>query len=134
MENLVSDLIDLAKIENDSLNLRQEYYNLGSTVYEAFQILITQANSNKIQLRAQIDEQFNLNLLENVYGDQQRFLQILLNFLSNSIKFTNKGGMITVDIKVLSTQVRRSFSDNEVIEEAQSRLLSRISKEFKGSE
>ena len=52
MENLVSDLMDLAKLENDSFNLSQEYFNLGSTVYEAFQILITQANSNKIQLRA----------------------------------------------------------------------------------
>ena len=134
MENLVSDLMDLAKLENDSFNLSQEYFNLGSTVYEAFQILITQANSNKIQLRAQIDEQFNLNLLEKVYGDQQRFLQILLNFLSNSIKFTNKGGMITVDIKVLCTQVRRSISDNEAIEQAQNRLLNRISKQCQGPE
>jgi signal transduction histidine kinase len=40
MENLINDLLDLAKLENHSFLLSEEYFNLGSTIYEAFQILI----------------------------------------------------------------------------------------------
>jgi signal transduction histidine kinase len=36
MENLINDLLDLAKLENHSFLLSEEYFNLGSTIYEAF--------------------------------------------------------------------------------------------------
>ena len=36
MENLINDLLDLAKIENDSFNISREYFDLGSLIFEAF--------------------------------------------------------------------------------------------------
>lgn len=36
MENLINDLLDLAKLESNNFSLSQEYFNLGSTIYEAF--------------------------------------------------------------------------------------------------
>ena len=38
--------------------------------------------------------------LKRILGDERRYLQILLNFLSNSIKFTNEKGKILVNIKI----------------------------------
>jgi signal transduction histidine kinase len=36
MENLINDLLDLAKIENNSFNISSEYFDLGALIYEAF--------------------------------------------------------------------------------------------------
>ena len=105
MENLINDLLDLAKIENDSFNISSEYFDLGSLIFEAFHMMAYKAADAKVSLTAEIDEKQNLDLLANIYGDQRRFLQILSNFLSNSLKFTNPGGKITVKLQVLGKQV-----------------------------
>ena len=47
-----------------------------------------------------VDKQSNLNLLHQVYGDSKRIKQILINFISNSLKFTPQKGKITIMIKV----------------------------------
>jgi signal transduction histidine kinase len=74
MENLINDLLDLAKLENNSFSLSQEYFNLGSTIYEAFQILISNANQNNIEFRAEIDEEKNLDMIQLIHGDKRRYL------------------------------------------------------------
>ena len=54
-----------------------------------------------VNLKAEIDSRLNLNMIQLIHGDQRRYLQILLNFLSNSLKFTNRGGSVTVAVSVL---------------------------------
>jgi len=100
MENLINDLLDLAKLENNTFTLTNEPFDLAKTVYEAFDILLHQANERKIGLRAKIDSKDNLRFIQHLYGDQRRYLQILLNFISNSLKFTDRKGFITVVISV----------------------------------
>ena len=63
MHNLINDLLDLAKLENNSFSFSQEYFNLGSTIYEAFQILVNSANENSIELRAEIDQESDLDMI-----------------------------------------------------------------------
>ena len=38
--------------------------------------------------------------MKKIFGDERRYLQILLNFLSNSIKFTKEKGQILVNVKI----------------------------------
>lgn len=102
MENLINDLLDLAKLENNSFTFSKDYFDLGISIYEAFQILISSANQNGIELVASIDTLDNLELIQSIYGDQRRYKQIFLNFISNSLKFTNKKGKITVAVKILN--------------------------------
>ena len=74
MENLINDLLDLAKIENNSFNISSEYFDLGALIYEALQMMAYKAEDSGIALTAEIDQKKNLGLLENIYGDQRRFL------------------------------------------------------------
>ena len=43
MENLINDLLDLAKIESSSFNLSSEYFDLGALIFEAFEMMALKA-------------------------------------------------------------------------------------------
>ena len=107
IENLINDLLDLAKLENCKFELHNEPFNLVQAIKGSFHILHGMAKHRGITLRAVIDKQDNLGLIQSIYGDERRYLQILLNFLSNSLKFTNKGGSVTVMINIVSTQIQK---------------------------
>ena len=47
-----------------------------------------------------VDKHSNISLLHQVYGDSKRIKQVLINFISNSIKHTPKQGKITILIKI----------------------------------
>ena len=101
-ESLVNDLLDLAKLENNSFSFSKEYFNLGGSIYEAFQILISSANQQNIEFVAEIDHPNNLRFIQQIYGDKRRYLQFFINFISNSLKFTNKKGKVTVSVKIMN--------------------------------
>ena len=63
MENLINDLLDLAKMENNSFKLSHDYFNLGDSIFEAFQMLLYSANQVGVSLRAEIDKTMNLDLI-----------------------------------------------------------------------
>ena len=105
VENLINDLLDLAKLENHSFSLNVGFFNLADTIHRAFEMLLFSANEAGIELRAQIDSLKHLNFIQRIHGDERRYLQILLNFLSNSLKFTNKNGVVKIGIKVLNYQL-----------------------------
>jgi signal transduction histidine kinase len=63
------------------------------------------ASQNGIELKAVIDKRSHLNLIQSIIGDERRFLQMFLNFLSNALKFTDRGGCITIKVDVLDHQL-----------------------------
>ena len=67
--NLINDLLDLAKLENNSFKLDKDYFSLAETVYEAFSILMFSANEANIKLSASIDNSLHLCLIEAIFGD-----------------------------------------------------------------
>lgn len=104
VENLINDLLDLAKLENNSFTFTTGYFNLSHLIFESLKMVQFSANQQEISLCAEIDSYASLDLIQAIQGDQKRYLQTLLNFLSNALKFSNREGSIKVSVRILERQ------------------------------
>jgi signal transduction histidine kinase len=94
---LTEDILDVTKIESQTLKLRQERFNLNDVILNVvkdYRDQIAKDNNSNNNLKL-IYECNNIILVE---ADKQRLTQVISNLLSNSIKFT-KRGTITVTKK-----------------------------------
>ena len=110
-ENLINDLLDMAKLENNAFTLQEEYFSLPEAIHQTFQICATSAKIKGVTFNACITRLKDLDLVQTLMGDKARYQQILMNFISNSLKFTPKGGSITVQIDIQeSTEIQSQSS------------------------
>ncbi len=87
---IINDILDFSKIESGKLDLEHEPLCLPDCVEEVVELLAGSAAEKQIELAADINPQVK----DWVYGDVTRLRQILLNLISNAIKFTNAGEVI----------------------------------------
>jgi PAS domain S-box-containing protein len=90
--DLVNDLLDISKIEAGKQELEFESVALNVAVSEAVAMIQPQANRNRIIVRSSLDED-----LPEVVADERSMKQIVLNLLSNSVRFTHSGGQVIVN-------------------------------------
>lgn len=95
--SLINDLLDFAKIEASKLELNVEVVNLTELCQEALQIIEVRAGAKYQHLSLELPM-----VCESIVVDRQRVLQILLNYLSNAVKFTPEGGNITLKTRLAS--------------------------------
>ncbi len=88
---LINDLLDLAKAEAGKLELVETLANVTHILEEAVELLGPQAKETGVIIHVQIES--NLPFLQ---GDARFLKQILLNIVSNAIKFTPSGGVVTL--------------------------------------
>jgi signal transduction histidine kinase len=86
---ILSDILDLSKIEAGKLSLETIELNPAQVVKEAMKMVSAAAAEKELLLDCDIDE----DLPEKVIGDPTRLRQLLLNLLSNAIKFTHTGSV-----------------------------------------
>jgi signal transduction histidine kinase len=89
--SLISDLLDLAKVEVGKVDLETEPVNWHDVVEWALPIVSEKAKANGIELQTEIPDR-----LPAVSANERAARQILLNLLTNAIKFTPDGGEVTV--------------------------------------
>ncbi|MGB7337681.1 MAG: GAF domain-containing protein [Phototrophicaceae bacterium] len=90
---LINDILDQAKIEANELNLRFAYFEMKPLV-ESVKSIAIGLMKEKANLRLLVEV---ADGLPKVYGDEIRSRQILLNLVTNAIKFT-ESGTVTVDV------------------------------------
>ncbi|MCX7993920.1 MAG: ATP-binding protein [Fimbriimonadales bacterium] len=95
---LLTDILDLSKIEAGKMTLEQVPTNLHELMRDATALFTGRAYEKGLSLRIEIDP----NAPEWILGDPVRLRQIVANFLSNAIKFTH-GGTITLQVTLSST-------------------------------
>jgi PAS domain S-box-containing protein len=89
---LINDILDFSKIEAGEMLAHREDEYTGPVVHAAMDLVRPQARERGVEL---VDERPSENGVPFV-GDEQRVRQILVNLLSNSAKFTEAGGRITI--------------------------------------
>lgn len=91
---LINDVLDMSKIESGKLTLNRDFVSLRETMESIVSIIQPQIKSKK--------QSFNIFIRsiqsENIYADSVRLNQVLLNLLSNAMKFTPSGGEISVTV------------------------------------
>ena len=91
---LINDILDMSKIESGKMTLKMEAVSLKQTMETMCEIVRPQIRSN----RQSFDIMIHQILAEEVYCDSVRLNQVLLNFLSNAMKFTPQGGSIQIGL------------------------------------
>jgi len=99
MRTLMLDLLDLAQMESRSLKINNEYFNLNEIIEQAFMIVSHVSTMKTIALEKKVDSPKE-SFFKSIFGDDRRYLQILVNFLSNALKFSPKGNKIIVELKL----------------------------------
>ena len=84
---LVNDILDLSKIEAGEITINETEYDFAEGVFKAYQIVKKQAQNKGIGLVVEMDP----NIPATLIGDKERILQVLINLLTNAIKYTEKG-------------------------------------------
>lgn len=90
---LIEDVLDITRIVNHKLSLDRKILNLDGVVSEAVEAIEPSAHSKAVSLETVIEAR---DLL--VYADPLRLQQVLLNLLTNAVKFTPPGGQILVHL------------------------------------
>ena len=94
LESLISDILDLSKIETGTLEIETAPFGLRGCVEQVCQLLLPRAREAGLTLEARIAT----DVPAIVNGDAGRLRQVLQNLVCNAIKFTERGGvMLTVD-------------------------------------
>lgn len=90
---LINDILDMSKIESGKITLNYEQFDIGALVDEVMEIIRPQAaaKAQKLELSIRGDHR-------ELMGDTLRLNQVLLNILSNAVKYTGNGGRIQVEV------------------------------------
>ena len=98
--SLINDILDLSKIEAGRMELEFTEFDLSGVVDNTMTLVRERAVRHGIALGRSIDER-----LGTIHADERKVKQVLLNLLSNALKFTPEGGKI--DVRAAPTTTRR---------------------------
>jgi PAS domain S-box-containing protein len=88
--NLINDILDFSKIENGKMVIENQPFDVKTAIKEVEEMMEFSAEEKGIRFFSKIDP----NMPETVIGDSFRFKQILINLVSNAIKFTREGEVV----------------------------------------
>jgi signal transduction histidine kinase/CheY-like chemotaxis protein len=95
--NLINDVLDMSKIENGELKLKPAACRYDSLIEETAMVIRPLCRQKKIDF---LEE--NQKVDATLYTDKLRFKQVLMNILSNAVKFTPEGGNISFSSKAVT--------------------------------
>ncbi len=94
---LINEVLDISRIESGTMSISLEPVHLGSVLAEALSLIRPLADDAEVRLVADPAEPADLHVL----ADQQRLKQVLINVLSNAVKYNRRGGEVSVHCAAL---------------------------------
>ena len=105
---LINEVLDISRIESGDLALSPEAVLVGEVLGETIDLVRPLATQRSIQVAGDR----HASCAEYIFADRQRIKQILLNMLSNAVKYNREGGAVAVDCERPSpTRLRLKVSD-----------------------
>jgi signal transduction histidine kinase len=106
---LVNDVLDLSRVESGRLELQPEPVDLASDVEGAISLVAQRAETHGIVIEQRVARDLPL-----LHADPLRLRQILINLLTNAVKFTPDGGRVTIEAMAVARSVRITVADTGI--------------------
>lgn len=107
--DLISDILDMSKIEAGKYELDLEELNVGKVIKLAAHMMEGRAQDARIKMTVDAPDEDTL-----IVADRRAVMQILLNLMSNAVKFTNPGGNVSVECAARDGFVSIRVSDTGI--------------------
>lgn len=107
--SVVNSILDMSKMESGNFEILPEPFAPGDVLVSSSNLLALKARDNGIELVMRVPED-----LPQIIGDPRAFKQIVLNLVSNAIKFTERGGRVTISARVDGSRMALRVTDNGV--------------------
>ncbi|HMH74201.1 MAG TPA: PAS domain-containing sensor histidine kinase [Bradyrhizobium sp.] len=107
--SVVNGILDMSKMESGHFEISPEPFAPRAALLNCCNLLALKARDNAIDLVSRAPED-----LPDMTGDPRAFKQIVLNLVSNAIKFTERGGRVTVSASVEGSRLMLRVTDNGV--------------------
>ena len=106
---LINGILDMSKIEAGKFELSEEIFALNDVVQSAIKFVKLQADRAGVLLSGNVAAD-----VQSVFADKRAVKQILINLLTNGVKFTPRGGEVRIDASLTANGVLITVSDSGV--------------------
>jgi PAS domain S-box-containing protein len=100
---LINDILDLAKVDAGKMTFEQIPFKPSASIYAMLHLFEPKIKEKKLELKREYDN----NIPEVLVGDPVRLHQVVLNLVSNAIKFTSEGS-ITVSVRLVEEDAKKA--------------------------
>ena len=97
--SIINDILDISGIESGKIDLREESYETISMIQDCYSFVVERANKKGIKIDVHVDSKLPRHLL----GDMLRVRQIFVNFLTNAVKYSDKG-VVTFSLNCIEAE------------------------------
>ncbi len=88
--SLINDLLDMSKIESGKMHLVEEQYSLEDMLRSIVTMIRVRSGEKDLTFTVDVDE----DLPKGLFGDDKKIKQVILNLLTNAVKYTESGGFL----------------------------------------
>jgi two-component system cell cycle sensor histidine kinase PleC len=106
--DVISDILDMSKIEAGRVQLEVKTANLAAIIEEALRIVTPRAHESGLQLIRKLDDKLEADV------DRRAIKQVIINLIANAVKFTPENGRITVSTQRRAEQIVIEIADTGI--------------------
>jgi len=103
---MINDFLDLARLESGRTYIAQEPVNMNEVISETLAILQPQAAERQVSIALQAPE-----TLPTITGDADRLKQVMVNLVSNAVKYNHAGGRVDIEAQVGEDELNIAVKD-----------------------
>ncbi|HET9861112.1 MAG TPA: GAF domain-containing protein [Nocardioidaceae bacterium] len=106
---LLNEILDLSKVEAGAMELESSTFSVPAVIEYTLSLVRARAAAHSIALELAVDDRVDV-----IHADELRFKQVMLNLLTNAVKFTPDGGTVSVRAEMAGDELRVEVTDNGI--------------------